>query len=970
MRKTVQILFFIAVIPYLLLGQSSFKIKGKVTDAKTGEALIGASVILKPFDVGGMTDLNGNYSFDVSTAQVKGKSNELVASYVSYKKKSVKLNLTGADINQNFAMDEDLFQGEEVVITGIASKTSKSIAEVAVGRVAAADLQQISTYGGLSQLVQGKVSGVQLNATSGNVGSGWRFNVRGGGGLNGDGQPIIYVDGTRMDNSEVVGFGVGGQGFSTLSNLNTNDIDKIEFLKGPAAASMYGANGSNGVVLITTKSGSMKKTAQALNIDYRFNYGYNEKLYTYSSDDFLTADAINRQFIVGPIREHYFSLGGGNGFIKYFSSFENRQETGIMTGTSGNMSTVRLNLDAVPLDNLSVKLKMGYVTNKLNRPNNDNIIYGPLGNTILSPAPFNYVAEADIYKFSDVHNIKQFVGSASVTYTPIQNLDINGTIGIDNSAWREVRLFPYGVNFGGLITSGQKSIYERTNTQYTYDFNASYSYKLFDQVDVRSYVGGQFFWRNTTSTNVTGEQYTSDLITSLGAAGKVTGYGEGFSDSKDGGIWTEHNFSYLNQYFLTLGLRRDYASAIGKNAPAITYPKASFALRLDKFDFTPSLFQVLKFRAAYGESGVLPGSLDGIPLLWSAEPGGYGAGAVISLIGNPDIQPERIKEYELGFDAEFLKDFSLEFTYYLQQASNSIVGKVNPPSTGLTASTQPFNVGAAKGWGFESQLRYSPIRTADYNLDFSLIWNWQRNQVTDMGGAQPIFSVNNTISVGMPKFEFYTYKSTGPNFDPATGKYLGSIKSTDRVDLGNPLPNHTGSFTVTFKFLKNFTFYMFTEWALDLKIFNNTHLFANRMGNNPEYNRLRALLGLPEISKGVAPAVTALTAGTQEYIDVATKYASLDYSYAGNYIEPADYFIFRELSLSYDFTELIKEYNLIPYLKGLVGGISVRNLARLTKYSGSDVELNYTGSRTIAKGNDFLTLQTPRTINFWVRIGL
>ncbi|KAF0139246.1 MAG: TonB-dependent receptor plug [Stygiobacter sp.] len=994
MRKPLQILLFLVLGPALVLAQGTFKVSGRVTDTN-GEPLIGASVVIRALNTGAPSDMDGKYSFEIPKEIAKSQRVELSASFVNYKKKTVTVTLGGNDISENFELTEDVFQSEEVVVTGIASKTSKSIAEISVGRVSAAALQQVNTYGTLSQLVAGKVAGVQLTTSSGNVGSGWRFMVRGGGGLNGDGQPIIYVDGVRLDNQEVIGFAVGGQGISTLANLNTNDIDKIEFLKGPAAASMYGANGSNGVVLITTKSGKLTQQVGAgIAIDYRFNYGFNEKLYTYDYKNFETVqtwvikdpatkeltreDKINSQFKVGPIREHFISAVGGNNVMKYYSSFENRMEDGIMNGTSGNRNTVRLNLSAFPSEDVTLKLSTGYIKNKYNRPNNDNIIYGALGNTILDFRPFAFVKEVDLYKFQDNHDISQFIGSLNMNYRPIENLEVNAGVGIDNSSWRQVRLFPYGVNFGGLIKEGQKSIYERFNTQLTYDFNAGYSYELFDMINVRSVVGGQFFDRTNKSTNVTGETFTSDLITTLGAAGKISGYGEGFSHLRDGGIYTEHSLNYLDQYFLTLGLRKDYASSLGANAPSIIYPKASLAVRLDKYDFTPTIFQLLKLRAAYGESGVLPGLLDGIPLLYAAEAGGYGAGAVISVIGNPDIQPERVKEFEIGVDAELLDDISLEFTYYIQKATNSIVGKVNAPSTGLTASTQPFNVGAVDASGFEALLQYSPIRSVDYDLNMSLIWNYQTNEVKDLGGAQPIYSINNVIHVGKPKYQFYTYNSTGPTFNATTNVYTGSVRSTDRVDLGNPVPNHTGSFTVNFKFLKNFNLYAFSEWAIGNKIFNNTQLFANRRGNGTEYNEMNALLGLAPIvaantSLGLPssnPSVTPLTPGTPEYIALAEKFAKLDWRYAGNYIEDADYLIIREVSLSYDLKDILSEFATTKYLKGLTVGVSVHNLARITKYSGSDVELNYTGSRTIARGNDFLTLQTPRTVNFWVRIGL
>jgi TonB-dependent starch-binding outer membrane protein SusC len=972
MSKSLRLFSFLILLTGFVSAQNSFWIRGKVTD-KNGDPLIGANVVVKELKTGASTDLEGNYNIEIPLAKVKRKSVDLAVSFVGYKTKNVAVELTDVNSKQNFTLEEDLFQNEEVVVTGIASKTSKSVAEVSVGRIAASDLQQVNSYGGLSQLVGGKISGVQLQTSSGNIGSGWRFWVRGGGGLNGDGQPIIYMDGVRLDNSEVIGFAAGGQGNSILSNLNANDIDKLEILKGPAAASSYGANGANGVILITTKKGKLLAgVSQPINIEYRYNYGFNDKLVSYSKDDYLSADDANAKFVTGLIRENFISASGGNPTLKYYTSFENRLEGGILPNSDGNRTSLRLNLTAYPTDKITLKATTGYVLNKLGRTSNDNIIYGYFGNTIFKPVSYSWVKEADLDKIKDQATINEFIGSVSATYKPITNLELNGSIGIEQSDYYQERFFPYGVDFASLIKNGQKNIYNRKNKQFTFDFNAAYSYSIFDFINVRSSVGAQFFTRTLSSTNITGEQFNTDLIVALGAASSITGYGESFSDIKDGGIFTEHTFDYLDQYYLTLGLRKDYATSIGDNAPSILYPKASFALRLDKYDFIPDYFGLLKFRIAYGESGQLPGSTSAIPLLWSAETGGYGAGAVVNSIGNDALEPERIKEIEIGLDAELFNDVSLELTYFRQNAVNSIVGKINAPSTGQTATSQPQNVGAVKNWGIESLIQYTPIRSSQYELNLSLIWNYQKNEVTDLGGAQPIyygFNSVETIQTGLPRYEFYTTTTVGAKYD-AAGKYTGAIASTDKSDIGSSVPNHTGSFSINFRFLKNFSLFALAEWGLNYKIYNYTKSFATRYGNNPEYNKLNYQLGRTELAPNTAPkGVTQLTPGTAEYKEAAEKFARLDWNIYSNYIEDANYLIIRELSLSYDLSDLLREINFNTVVKNASVGVSVRNLARITEYSGQDVELNSTGSRSDARAIDFGTLQTPRTINIWARLG-
>src|SRR5690606_11800736 len=139
-------------------------------------------------------------------------------------------------------------------------------------------------------------------------------------------------------------------------------------------------------------------------------------------------------------------------------------------------------------------------------------------------------------------------------------------------------------------------------------------------------------------------------------------------------------------------------------APSIIYPQASFAVRLDNFGFLPDFMNLMKLRAAYGESGQLPSARDTKRLLWAAAGTAYGPGAIPTQMGNPGLEPERIKDMEFGVDAELANRLSLELTYYRQNAENSIVGKPNSPSTGFGNIIVPYNIGRARSQGIEAML--------------------------------------------------------------------------------------------------------------------------------------------------------------------------------------------------------------------------------------------------------------------------
>jgi hypothetical protein len=175
--------------------------------------------------------------------------------------------------------------------------------------------------------------------------------------------------------------------------------------------------------------------------------------------------------------------------------------------------------------------------------------------------------------------------------------------------------------------------------------------------------------------------------------------------------------------------------------------------------------------------------------------------------------------------------------------------------------------------------------------------------------------------------------------------------------------------------LKNFNFYALSDWATGYQIYNNTLRFASNFGNNPEFNTLATQLGVAG-KAGIAPStapvagVTPLTPGTPEYQAAAEKFAHMDYNRNANFIEDGDYIKLREISLTYSLKDWLPKISADRYLKDVVLGFSARNVLTSTKYSGADVEVNHNGARSLTRGSDFLTLQSPKTYNFIFRFSL
>ena len=205
MKKSI---FYLVITSISLYAQST--ISGTVTDG-AGSPLIGANVLVDGTAIGAATDIDGLFSINYKP---EGEYT-LVVSYIGFKKQS----LTTSDTQDlNFILQQDVFARDEIVVTGIASERSLGNTEVSVSRLDASELSETNSFSDMGQLLYGKVAGVDIRKSSGNVGGGWRFDVRAGGGLNGSEQPVIYLDGIRIDNAEYNTSFTGGQGFSTLAD--------------------------------------------------------------------------------------------------------------------------------------------------------------------------------------------------------------------------------------------------------------------------------------------------------------------------------------------------------------------------------------------------------------------------------------------------------------------------------------------------------------------------------------------------------------------------------------------------------------------------------------------------------------------------------------------------------------------------------------------------------------------------------
>ena len=982
------------LVPSLAFAQDTGTVEGLVTDGETGDPLPGANVTFPELDLGAATNPDGLYTIE----NVPEGTYSLRVTFIGYRTKQRDITVrAGESVQADFVLNVNRADLEEVVVTGIASRTSRSRAEVSVSSVDAEELTVDNSYSGISELLGGKVSGVNVQRSSGNVGGGYTFNVRSGGGIGG-GEPIIYVDGIRVDNTEVIGFGAGGQGVSTLANLNPEDIQNVEILKGPAGAALYGTSGANGVVLITTKSG---QASSPLSIRYKSVLGVNQQIDEYDYSNSGTPEVANDFFRDGTIQEHTLSASGGSDIVRYFTSFQFRGEDGTLRNNSLDRNAFRANFEAFPRDDLTLTANASFSRADATRPQNDNNLFGYLGNTLLATSPFIFTDSTAIERATNLSETNTFSGSVQANYAPFDGFEIRASAGYDGSELRNDATLPPDEVYSG-VTNGERQIFQRRNEQFTYDVNARYTFQPVDNLQSTTIFGGQAFDRTVKTFFIERENFSTPLIQNLGAGADFQQGDEGFLDVREAGLFLQQEFSYDDTYFLSAGGRQDFATVIGSDAGSIFYPKISGAIRLDQFEFSPGFLDLLKVRAAYGETGSLPGSLDGIPLQWGAGASGYGTGALIDGIGNAAIAPERVSEIEVGIDTDFLGVATLSATYYRQRASESIIDFNEAPSTGLVASARPFNIGEKTGQGVELDLSVTPIQNRNFSLTADAIYSYTTNTIEDLGGAQPDFDGFdvNVIKEGLPESTFFTFSSEAQFLDASGNPLEGDFDASQVADFavvpgavdengvparqafGTPVPNHSGSFSLNMTIFRNLNVYGLVDFTRGLKVFNSTKVFQTLFGTNKALNEARYVMsdqtsgfeGLTaeQLEDANVPYLADLDAnsvapGSEAYLDfartVATNRTSINgFAADGNFIEDADYIKLREISVSYNFSSLIDNYVPEAGIESLTLGLSARNILTITDYSGIDPEVNFTGARDDSRGTDFLTLAQPRTL--------
>jgi TonB-linked SusC/RagA family outer membrane protein len=805
-------------------------VSGRVRAAGSDEPLPGAQISVSGGTQRAATDNQGRFRIGGLT----GTTVTLDVRRIGYRSERVAARVGQTDLI--IALVSSPASLEAMVVTGTPGATQKRELGNSIGTINAADIVETAPILSMQGLLNGRTPGLVILPTSGQVGTGSQVRIRGQASLSLGNNPLLFVDGVRVNNQAASG--PQSQSFSSspisrLNDFNPEDIETIEVLKGPSAATLYGTEAANGVINIITKKGASATTRWTYNMrqgtnyfaDWKTRFPVNYGKARLSTDlpsgsptgpvqalnfDSLLVGACGDSiatrtgkkcdyFRNGKHQETELSVSGGAGLLNYYASGNLLDDQGAEPRSSKRSYNGRLNVSFAPTPKITIGTNVGYITGPTNLPCDAGC--GGYTWTTLSATPSNY----------NLSNRHGFHSSLPYQYdqTVVLWQDLDRTTASVRIEHQPAPWFSHRLTLGGDITHegnnefdprvdslqslGFRDINERDVIDRSLDYSANAIWNYKPSVRFTTSAGAQYFTESVHSVDANGSVFPTPGLESVSSTVNRNPPSEGFTDDKSLGIYGQEQIGWRDRLYITGALRSDDHSAFGANFNRVLYPKFSLSYVLSdepwfKVPLIGSQLSEFRLRVAYGQSGKAPTAYSSIKTYSPTSGPGDIAAVTPNTIGNPNLGPERGKELEAGFDASGWQDrLGVEFTYYNKKTVDAILDKVVAPSSGQ-AGTQPINIGGILNKGIELMVRGTPLRNDRASLDLTGQFSTNDNEVTDLGIPGQYFVVAGTFlrhQVGYPAFSWFEKRVVSAKIDRTTG-------ATSQIMCSDTIPNSHG----------------------------------------------------------------------------------------------------------------------------------------------------------------------------------
>ena len=800
------------VLPVPVLAQATGAVTGVVRDRSTLQPMNGVQITVVGTQRGGVSDARGRFLIQ----NVPAGQQTLEAVFIGYGSAQQPVTVTaGGTAEVNFELGISAVSLDEVIVTGTAGAVERRQLGATVASVDVSKVQEIVPVADVSSVLQARIPGVRSIATVGGVGSSKDLRIRGTSSFELGQRPVVYIDGVRVDTRQTewgASLGSccsfsGGAGEDRLSDLNPDDIERIEVIKGPAAGTLYGSEGSNGVIQIFTKKGrsdSAPRWTMAVTTGFqRYRDNFETKLYPRFAgpDGFQALDANETLIENGFYQGYDLTVQGGGTAVTYFVSGGYVDEQGSIQPNWQKRGNLRLNLSWLASEKLSFDVTSSFAKNKISSLQSGNNWASLLGNAILGnpsqateerPYGEPWMAVGAIQDIETFDDANRWTGGMTITHNTMENWTNRIQFGLDAVNEEKSRFHPWGYPYV-YIPEGEKALGYRNQSNVTIDYLSTLQTQLSDNITGSFSAGAQGFWDTERRNFAVGRGFAAPGVEDVGGATLTVG-DEWFEEEVQVGVYGQARIGLWDKLFVTGGLRLDGNSAFGDNYGFQKYPNVQVAYDMSDEPFLPEVFSTMRIRGAIGTSGLAPGAFDKFRTFQPATVLDDESGIVVDEAGNDDLKPERTTEFEGGVDLGFLNGrVGLEFTAYYAKTVDALVSPTLPPSVRYGDSPLT-NIGALQNKGWEASLRLVPVETSNFRWSTDVRLDGNSNKVTDLGNdpaADTALLVVGGIYRDYPVNHLRTRVITG--YDAATNThtrsdtahYIGPTLPTFNLSFGN-----------------------------------------------------------------------------------------------------------------------------------------------------------------------------------------
>jgi TonB-dependent starch-binding outer membrane protein SusC len=990
-----------------LAAQQSGAIRGRVTEAGSQRPVGDAAVTVVGTGSGALTNQNGEFTIlNVAAGQRAVRVRRIGFNALE---KPVTVN-AGTTVQLDFAVTQSATQLQQLVVTGTAGAAERKTIGNSVTQLDVSDITQKQAVLSVTEVLQSKTPGVTVLPGSGAPGTAGEIRIRGSASISGY-KPVVFIDGVRYNIEDFgqfaptgggtigvgasPGLGQSAQVTSALNFLNPNDIESIEVIKGPAAATLYGAEAANGVIQIITKKGT--RGQQRLQFGLRAERGTNTMALEQPTN-YTTCDAVKKAQVEtngtvswpgcqnvpvngiitdnplerderavrdGQLSIIQLNLRGGGDRYSFYLSGDRNIEQGVFFNSDNSQTSVRSNFTVNPNDKLDFTVNVNWQDGRLRLPIQDESANGlMLSATRGLPGRFRSGGEqafgwremtppsANRYKnFTDLDRLT--LGGTG-NWTPFPWFRNRATVGIDETQTRAQLLFLPGeidVAQDPEAANGTNLRRGPNRTIVTLDYSGNLLWRPLRNIETTTSFGSQVVADKFEQISASGFGIGAVDVTRVDLLQRSTG-GESFSENNSVGYYVQEQVGWNDRLFLTGAVRADDHSSFGTDFDIVIYPKLSLSYVASE---EPSLrrfldaarVSTLKLRGAWGQAGRAPTAfsatqtytVDRVTL-------GTTTGSAIrtNVYGNPDLEAERGDEIELGFDAgAFNERLGIDFTYYNKRTTNMLQAVSIAPSTGFIG-TRTGNLGEVTNKGIELSVFGSPVQTRNFSWDTRVNVSTNANKLVDFGVPGKVVDNGGTQSygtvqqhrVGYPLGGYWvTPPQRGPDGAPlltAANAPIYNTGDSSRRYIGPSTPTREIGFSNTFNLFRYFRVYALVD-------FKGGHYTFNQK----ERSRCQAANDNCLANNDPRARFPVNAADSIMWKELQLRRAA---TISPEWIQKADFVKLREVSFMVDVPSAWMRR------AGAASGsvvLSGRNLSIWSDYPGVDPEVNTYGGRNFSR---------------------